>query len=151
MRYVPNPICRAAALLALLAGLAAPAAHAQSASDREAVLAVNAEFYRAFRESDMSAMRELWGRKEPIGLQHPAWPRPLMGRARVLLSWTHILRSPPRIECDIEAVFSRGERWAVVCNEILDPGNIRMINLFGREDGEWKLIYHGRAPEGSST
>ena len=161
----PRPAARAAAYrrdgfasdlvvlaLLLMAVLMAPGtARAQSAEDRAAVLAVNAEFYRAFRESDLAAMEEVWGRNEPIGLQHPSWPHPLVGRGKVLRSWTYILRQPPRITCTIEAVYPREDGWAVVCDEQLNPGSIRMINLFGREDGEWKMIYHGRAPAGSST
>ena len=139
-------------VILVLAILAAPGqARGQSAEDRAAVLAANAEFYRAFRESDLAAMEEVWGHREPIVLQHPAWPHPLLGRRRVLLGWFHILRKPPRITCEIEAVYPRKGGWAVVCNEQLNPGTLRMINLFGREDGKWKLIYHGSAQAALST
>ena len=146
------PMLRAVAALAMLIAFLlahVPPAAAQSSEDRALVLAVNDEFYRAFRESDLEAMQGVWGEEEPIGLQHPAWPRPVVGRERVMMSWTHILRSPPDISCEIESVAERDGRWAVICNEILNPGSVRMINLFQREKGEWKMIYHGLAPAGT--
>ena len=118
----------------------------QSTADRDAVLAVNAEFYRAFRESDMPAMAAVWGRKEPIAVQHPATWR-IDGRENVLASWAQILVAPPAIICELESVHRENERWAVICLEQLNPGSVRMINIFHQEDGAWKMIYHGPAPK----
>ena len=130
--------------------LASPPAPAQSAADREAVLAVNAEFYRAFRESDMPAMAALWGKAEPIAVQHPATWR-IDGRERVLASWAQILAAPPAITCELESVRYEAGRWGVICLEHLNPGKVRMINIFHLEDGAWKMIYHGPAPEPDVT
>ena len=137
-----------AAGMLLAAATVAPASAQSAADEREAVLAVNEEFYRAFRESDMEAMRNVWGAEEPVGLQHPAWPSAITGRSQVLQSWIRILRSPPDISCEVESMFQSEGSWAVVCLEILNPGSVRMINLFRRDGDDWKMVYHGRAPEG---
>ncbi len=123
---------------------------AQSDADREAVLAANAEFYRAFRESDMPAMAAVWGMVEPIGVQHPATRR-IDGREQVLASWAQILAAPPAITCALESIQYDGGRWGVICLEHLNPGTVRMINIFHREEGAWKMIYHGPAPKPAVT
>lgn len=136
----------------LLPGMvAAPGGlRAQSADDRAAVLAVNAEFYRAFRESDMPAMEAVWGEVEPIAVQHPATWR-IDGREKVLASWAQILAAPPAITCELESVRYEAGRWGVVCIEHLNPGTVRMINIFHSENGAWKMIYHGPAPKSAVT
>ncbi|MEM9473222.1 MAG: nuclear transport factor 2 family protein [Pseudomonadota bacterium] len=143
-------------LLLLFALLCVPIAtyvsqvNAQSSTDREAVLAVNAEFYRAFRESDIAAMARVWSDQEPVAVQHPSSGR-IDGRDAVLKSWALIMRRPPDISCDIEAVRFSDGGWAVICLEQLKPGTVRMINIFRKDAGEWKMIYHGPAPEAESV
>ncbi len=121
-----------------------------SAADRKqetvAVLAANAEFYRAFRESDIAAMNTVWGRKGVIAVQHPSSGR-IEGRRNVMLSWARILHRPPNITCTVEAVKVGLGRATVDCLEHLDPGEVRMRNVFQREDGAWKMIYHGPLPD----
>ena len=145
-----NPIVRLFALLTLLMAIHVPHAEAQSATDRNAVLAVNTEFYRAFRESDTAAMADVWASQEPVAVQHPSTAR-IDGRDAVLESWSQIMRRPPDISCEVEAVrFSKGG-WAVTCLEKLNPGSVRMINIFRKDAGEWKMIYHGPAPEAETV
>lgn len=114
----------------------------QSASDRDHVLAANTEFYRAIPESDMPAMEAVWGEEELIAVEHPSsW------REAVLASWTTILRSPPAIAYHVEALtFDQGHA-TVHYDEDLNPGCVRMINIFHHEGEHWKIIYHGPAPD----
>ena len=138
------------ALLTLLMAAHVSCAGAQSNADRDAVLAVNTEFYRAFRESDTAAMANVWSSQEPVAVQHPSTSR-IDGREAVLNSWSQMMRRPPDISCDVEAVrFSNGG-WAVTCLEKLNPGSVRMINVFRKDAGEWKMIYHGPAAEADSV
>lgn len=118
---------------------------AETELDKEAVLQANDAFYAAFRSSDMEAMRAIWGMQEPIAVQHPSSPH-IQGRAAVLESWRQILRAPPNISCTVEDMLEDDARWAVICIEHIGPINIRMVNLFHRENGDWKMIYHGPAP-----
>jgi hypothetical protein len=135
---------RCVLLIALMTVAGFSAVSAQDAGDREAVLAANQEFYRAFRESDMAAMEAIWGENEPIAVEHPSTWRE-EGRARVLASWRIILRSPPAITCAVEDLTFAGGRASVICREQLNPGEVRMINIFHRENGIWRMIYHGPA------
>ncbi|MEO1161340.1 MAG: nuclear transport factor 2 family protein [Pseudomonadota bacterium] len=138
------------ALLILFMAVHGPYAGAQSSADREAVLAVNTEFYRAFRESDTAAMANVWSTREPVAVQHPSTGR-IDGRKAVLQSWAQMMRRPPDISCEVETVrFSNGG-WAVTCLEKLNPGSVRMINVFRKDAGDWKMIYHGPAPEAESV
>lgn len=147
---VKNPMVRLLALLTLIMAAHVTYAGAQSEADRDAVLTVNSEFYRAFRESDTAAMANVWASQEPVAVQHPSTGR-IDGREAVLNSWSQIMRAPPDISCEVEAVrFSNGG-WAVTCLEKLNPGSVRMINVFRKDAGEWKMIYHGPAPEAENV
>lgn len=129
-----------AMLLSLSSGFA------QNESDRAEILALNRAFYKAFRESDMQRMASIWGQREPIAVQHPATRR-IDGRANVLASWAQILAAPPAIACEVESSAREAGKWAVICIEHLNPGTVRMINIFHKESGDWKMIYHGPAPK----
>lgn len=138
----------AAAALLMASGSLLASAHAQT--PRDAVLAVNAEFYRAFRESDITAMDRVWGKVEPIAVQHPSGPK-LQGRALVMASWAQILLRPPNITCTVVDLRLTEARATVDCIEHLDPGTVRMQNIFHRENGAWKMIYHGPIPDRLSS
>lgn len=145
-----KPIAHLLAVFIVLMTVHGAQAQAQSSADREAVLAVNTEFYRAFRESDVTAMANIWASREPVAVQHPSTGR-IDGRDAVLRSWSQMMRRPPDISCEVETVrFSKGG-WAVTCLEKLNPGSVRMINIFRKDGGEWKMIYHGPAPEAESV
>ena len=135
----PNRSFVLGAILLLLA-LTPFQTHAQT--PRDAVLAANAEFYRAFRESDIVAMDRVWGKVGPIAVQHPSGPR-LNGRALVMASWAQILLRPPNIRCTVVSLRLMQRRATVECIEHLNPGTVHMQNIFHRENGAWKMIYHG--------
>lgn len=126
--------------------MSAGPALAQDAGDRDAVLAANSEFYRAFRDSDMTAMGAVWGQQKPIVVEHPSIWREV-GRDRVLASWAIIFRSPPPITCTVEDVSFADDQATVHCNEQLKSGEVRTINVFHREGGIWCMIYHGPAAD----
>jgi hypothetical protein len=98
----------------------------------------------------MEAMAEVWAEEQHVAVQHPATRR-IDGRLAVLYSWAQILAAPPAITCSVETVNFADRRWAVICLENLNPGTVRMINIFDREGGSWKMIYHGPAPPQSEV
>ena len=111
--------------------------------DRDAVLAANLEFYRAFTTRDADAMDALWARHAPVACVHPGWP-PLADRVAVMESWIGILSNPesPRIVCYDEQVFLYGDTALVVCEEELDGGTLVASNWFVRENGAWHMAHH---------
>ena len=113
---------------------------------KAAVLDANTCFYNAFAHADFSAMSDLWGKKGPIAVEHPGADR-IIGRVGVLHSWRMILRAPPPITATVEDVIDDEDQWAVICQEDLDRVVLRMVNVFHQEDGAWKMIYHGPAPD----
>ena len=140
MRVSQSVACLIAALLSILIPTLV------AADDRAAGLDVNEAFYTAFRTSDMDKMSEIWGQEEPIAVQHPSTAL-IRGRKAVMESWALMMRVPPDITCAIEAVMQREDQWGVICNEQLNPGSVRMINIFHQEGSDWKMIYHGPAPK----
>ncbi len=137
-------------LLGVLLALATGVQGAASASERNAVLAVNGEFYRAFREGDVKAMNKVWGWSGEIAVEHPSGWR-LEGRREVMHSWAAIMRQPPNITCKVQGVSFASEKATVYCDEQLNTGSVRMKNIFHREDGAWKMIYHGPVPKGETV
>jgi hypothetical protein len=135
-----------AVLLAVLSCGAGQTVHAQSGGERDAVLAANSEFYRAFRDGDLDGMDQVWATRGDISVQHPSGWR-LEGRAAVMQSWASLLRAPPQITCIVQGVSFAAGRATVYCNEQLNPGSVRMKNIFHREGGTWKMIYHGPVPK----
>jgi ketosteroid isomerase-like protein len=112
-------------------------------TDRDAVLAANLEFYRAFAMRDLVAMDAVWARHVPVGCIHPGWPA-LSERDAVMESWRGILSNPeaPRIACYDEQVLLYGDTALVLCEEELDGGTLIASNLFVREDEDWRIAHH---------
>lgn len=92
----------------------------QTMSDEEAVLAANAEFYRAFAAREFAAMDALWARETPVACIHPGWGT-LMGREAVMESWAAIFGDPgsPQIHCEVPRAFVPGDGAFVICREVL--------------------------------
>jgi ketosteroid isomerase-like protein len=111
--------------------------------DKDAVLAANLEFYRAFAARDLGAMDGLWAQRAPVACLHPGWTA-LKERNAIMESWQEILSNPdaPRIACFDEQVFLYGNAALVLCEEELDGGTLAASNLFIREDDEWRIVHH---------
>jgi ketosteroid isomerase-like protein len=112
-------------------------------TDRDAVLAANLEFYRAFATRDIALMEALWARRAPVACLHPGWTA-FTERDEILDSWRGILANPeaPRVACFAEEVLLYGDVALVLCEEELDGGTLAASNLFVREDGAWRLAHH---------
>jgi ketosteroid isomerase-like protein len=115
--------------------------------EREAVLAANRAFYRAFNDRDYAAMETIWAPGGALVCLHPGQP-PLHERADVLESWRGILAHPeaPRVRCIGEWVIGRGGLAMVVCREILANGQLMATNTFARSRDGWHMIGHHSGP-----
>ena len=87
--------------------------------EREAVLAANRAFYRAFNERDTDAMEALWAPSGSMICLHPG-QGPLIERADIIASWRGILKHPqsPKVRCTDEWITGRPGLAIVVCREI---------------------------------
>jgi len=76
--------------------------------EREAVLAANRAFYRAFNDRDYEAMDLLWAPTGAMVCLHPG-QAPLLERREIMASWRSIMRHPeaPRVRCTDEWVVGR--------------------------------------------
>ncbi|MBP2293190.1 nuclear transport factor 2 family protein [Azospirillum rugosum] len=116
-------------------------------TDRDAVLALNQAFYRAFSDRDYPAMDSLWAARLPVSCIHPGWTV-LFGRDAVMTGWGDILNVPsgPVIQARNERVSLYGDTAVVLCEETLGHAVLAATNLFAREDGEWRLVHHQAGP-----
>ena len=115
--------------------------------EREAVLAANRAFYRAFAERDVEAMGQIWAQSGAVICLHPG-QGPLHGRAEVIASWRAILRHPesPKVRCIGEWVVGRTGLAIVVCREILPEGQLMATNTFARQGDGWRMVGHHSGP-----
>lgn len=111
-----------------------------------AVLAANANFYRAFAENNVKAMDAQWARDVPVACVHPGWA-PLLGRERVMASWRGMFDSgETRISFDGATAHVIGDAAYVVCREIVGTSVLVATNFFVLEGGSWKLVHHQATP-----
>lgn len=115
--------------------------------EREAVLAANRAFYRAFAERDVEAMDQIWATTGAVICLHPG-QAPLLSRAEIMASWRGILRHPeaPRVRCIDEWVVGRPGLAIVVCREILPEGQLMATNTFARQSDGWRMVGHHSGP-----
>jgi ketosteroid isomerase-like protein len=106
-----------------------------------ALLEANAEFYRAFRTGDMTAMASLWADDDDILCIHPGHAT-VQGRADVLESWFDILAGPPDVVVGDTTSLIQGTTGIVVCIEQIGTAHLSATNLFRMDDGLWRMIHH---------
>ena len=106
-----------------------------------ALLEANAEFYRAFRTGDMTAMASLWAGDDDILCIHPGHAT-LQGQGRVLESWFDILANPPEVTVEQPRALIRGTVGIVACVERIGKAHLAATNIFRMDDGEWRMIHH---------
>lgn len=115
--------------------------------EREAVLAANRAFYRAFNDRDATSMDVLWSPTGSLVCLHPG-QAPLHERSEIMASWRAIMRHPeaPRVRCAEEWVVGRPGLALVVCREILADVQLMATNTFTRLNDGWHIIGHHAGP-----
>lgn len=124
-------------------------------SGREAVLAINQEFYRAFEKKDMEAMAALWSHGIGSLCIHPGRDA-LKGWGAVRMAWEAIFKNTAylEIETEIVSVEVSGDLAFVVLVE-----NVRQVvsgrqtrsqsmatNIFERMGQQWYMVHHHGSP-----
>ncbi len=115
-------------------------------SDDDAVLAVNAAYYRAFLVGDFAAMTKIWA-EEGVSCVHPGWP-PLIGRDDVIESYRNILANQNRVRIahQDDAAIVTGDDARVLCIEVVDGAALAATNLYRRIGGAWRMVHHQASP-----
>jgi ketosteroid isomerase-like protein len=115
--------------------------------ERDAVLAANRAFYRAFNDRDAAAMDLLWAPTGAMVCLHPGQAA-LHERSEIMASWRAIMRHPdsPRVRCTEEWVIGRPGLALVVCREILPNVQLMATNSFTRLSDGWRIIGHHSGP-----
>lgn len=111
-------------------------------NDEEAVLAVNAAYYRAFAAGDLEAIEQLWA-IDAVSCVHPGW-RPLVGREDVIRSYRDILSgaaSVPIISSGERALIT-GDFARVICVERVGAVLLAATNCFVRTSRGWLMAHH---------
>lgn len=110
------------------------------------VLAANQSFYEAFARGDVEAIDALWAQRAPVACVHPGWDA-LHGRDEVVGSFRSILdNGAPQVRCSRPSAYVLGDSAYVVCGEVVGGAGLVATNLFVREDGAWRLVFHQAGP-----
>ncbi len=115
--------------------------------ERDAVLAANRAFYKAFNDRDAAAMEMIWAPSGAVICLHPG-QQALHGRAEIMASWRAIMKHPeaPRVRCTEEWVVGRPGLALVICREILPNGQLMASNLYVRTSDGWHMTSHHSGP-----
>jgi hypothetical protein len=113
---------------------------------KDALLAANAAYYRAFSARDFAAMDALWA-LEGVSCVHPGWP-PLIGRTAILGSYRDIFRNPRQepVRCGDETVLVASDEARVFCVESVAGAALVATNWFRLIEGQWRMIHHQAGP-----
>jgi ketosteroid isomerase-like protein len=123
--------------------------------ERDALLAANADFYRAVETLDLAAMDKLWVHEPWVRCVHPGW-EVLAGWEVVRGSWEKIftntrwLRVTPT---SLDAVVL-GDVGVVACSENISAQQgddvglavAQATNLFVRTPAGWRIFHHHASP-----
>jgi len=113
------------------------------------ILQANMDFYEAFCERDLEAMRDIWAANDNVACIHPGWGL-LEGWKDVMHSWEGIFENPttPGIRSVGETVFQQGGYAFVVCGESVNGEEPSLVatNIFEESTRGWKLIHHHVSP-----
>ena len=124
--------------------------------DAETVRAANAAFYSAFEAGDLDAMADVWEHSDRIVVTHPGWPM-LRGWACVAGSWDAIFRNTGYIQfvlTDEQVTIVGDSAWVTLDENILQSASsdelsgskATSVNVFVRDDDEWKMVVHHASP-----
>jgi ketosteroid isomerase-like protein len=127
-----------------------------SATDVDAVQAVNAALYQAFETADVELMSAVWDDADPESAVcvHPGWPA-LRGRTAVLRSWSAVMARTDFVQFVLSDVHVsiEGDTAVVTCTENvltsvtdMSGGAVVATNVFRRRPGGWRLQVHHGSP-----
>jgi ketosteroid isomerase-like protein len=104
-------------------------------------------FYDAFTNQDLEAMKHVWSSAEDIRCVHPGMAS-MNGPETIMKSWAQIMQgtgftiTPSRTRIDIN-----GQTALCSCiEETPGGGMLECLNVYRREDGIWKMILHMASP-----
>jgi uncharacterized protein (TIGR02246 family) len=126
-----------------------------SNDDRQAVVAANAAFYRAFEKKDLDAMGQVWSQGAASLCVHPG-REALQGWEAIRQSWQQIFKATSYLEIDVNVLtveIGGDLAYAVLIENVLQVSGRRRMearsmatNGFERMGGQWYLIHHHGSP-----
>lgn len=125
------------------------------ADDRDAVIAANQAFYRAFEKKDIEAMEAVWSKGLGCLCIHPGRDA-LKGWQEIRTSWAQIFKNTSYIEIDADVITVEvvGDlAYVVLVENVLQISNGQRLeaqsmatNLFERMGDRWYVVHHHGSP-----
>lgn len=123
--------------------------------DRNAVIAANAAFYRAFESLELKRMEGVWLQAPSITCVHPGWGL-LVAWGPAMESWHRIFANAlamhftlTNVRVDVVGDLA----WVVLTENIesrqrdgTHTSQVQATNLFQRQGDRWLLVHHHGSP-----
>lgn len=111
------------------------------------VRAAQNQFYEAFSKQDYDMMCNLWSKQQDTQCNHPGMPR-MTGRDEIMTSWKDLFNGP---RMDVEPAHTEidicgGTAICKCLEEIDETSKLEALNIYKRENGEWKMTFHMASP-----
>jgi len=101
-------------------------------------------------------MAQVWLQDPSASCIHPGWHR-LDGWEEISRSWENIFSNsrPWSVGCEDVRIAVAGDLAWVTCVEVIvpfgaedeeDAARMQATNLFGRVNGEWRMVHHHASP-----
>ncbi len=130
--------------------------------DETAAAAANLAFYQALEARNLAIMERVWLHDESASCVHPGWHR-LDGWSEIRRSWENIFANsrPWTVACEDIRISVAGNLAWVTCVEVITPfggdeevdaARMQATNVFGRVNGEWRMLHHhaSASPDGAT-
>jgi len=100
------------------------------------------EFYDAFSNQDMNKMGNVWASRQLVQCIHPGMSS-IVGRDALMKSWEILFQSEAfSIEPSNTKLDVCGSTAICKCVENVGQSRLETLNIYKREDGEWKMTLH---------
>jgi ketosteroid isomerase-like protein len=121
------------------------------ATDRAAVEAINAQFYKALEKCDLNAMEKLWLHESWVRCVHPG-SELIVGWDEIRESWEAIFANTKGMRLSLSNTFIKimGEFAWVECTEDIatffeqgfTSGQAQATNLYLKVNEQWLMVHH---------
>jgi ketosteroid isomerase-like protein len=109
---------------------------------------VQFNFYEAFTNQDLKAMKEVWSTAADVRCVHPGMPS-IDGIDLVMASWASIFGSGAafKIQPSKTRISICGQTALCSCvEETPNGGMLECLNVYRREAGKWRMVLHMASP-----
>ena len=124
-------------------------------SDKEKILDINNQFYKALGTRDLELMGKIWIKDERSGCVHPGWTV-LRSWQAIKQSWENIFDPEDQVDINLSEIsieIKNDMAWVTCIQEMIyikrEPVMFNIsqsTNIFEKNESGWFMIFHHASP-----